>query len=124
MSSKQDLTRQFTAEEWIIHIGGIEALVRLTMDQIRFDRRREHGCRDGKKQGGDPKLVPSMNHHVSLCVSEVLRAPSGVSLLSGSFGPETARILVGLWKSKAHRPWPTSCCSCAKISRHPDAAEK
>ena len=40
MSSKQDLTRQFTAEEGIIHIGGIEALVRLTMDQIRFDRRR------------------------------------------------------------------------------------
>ena len=28
MSSKQDLTRQFTAEEGIIHIGGIEALVR------------------------------------------------------------------------------------------------
>ena len=40
MSSKQDLTKQFTAEEGIIHIGGIEALVRLTMDQIRFDRRR------------------------------------------------------------------------------------
>ncbi|ATE61296.1 indolepyruvate ferredoxin oxidoreductase family protein [Thauera sinica] len=40
MSSKQDFTRQFTAEEGVIHIGGIEALVRLTMDQIRFDRRR------------------------------------------------------------------------------------
>ena len=40
MSSKMDFTKQFTSEEGYIHIGGIEALVRLTMDQIRFDRRR------------------------------------------------------------------------------------
>ncbi|MDY0074104.1 MAG: hypothetical protein RBR77_15835, partial [Thauera sp.] len=40
MSSKQDLNKPFTAEEGIIHLGGIEALVRLTLDQIRLDRRR------------------------------------------------------------------------------------
>jgi hypothetical protein len=33
---------------------------------FRFDRRREPGCRDRKKQGSDPKLVPSMNHHAFL----------------------------------------------------------
>lgn len=40
MSSKQDFTRHFTAEQGIINLGGIEALVRLPMDQIRFDKRR------------------------------------------------------------------------------------
>ena len=40
MSSKQDLSRQLTAEEGTIDICGIEALVLLTMDQIRFDRHR------------------------------------------------------------------------------------
>jgi indolepyruvate ferredoxin oxidoreductase len=40
MSSKQDFTSHFTAEEGTIHLGGIDALVRLTLDQIRFDRRR------------------------------------------------------------------------------------
>jgi indolepyruvate ferredoxin oxidoreductase len=40
MPSKQDITSSFTKEEGVIHIGGIDALVRLTLDQIRADARR------------------------------------------------------------------------------------
>ncbi len=40
MSSKQDTTSTFMTEEGQIHIGGIDALVRLTFDQIRADKRR------------------------------------------------------------------------------------
>ncbi|MBP0594270.1 indolepyruvate ferredoxin oxidoreductase family protein [Paraburkholderia sp. LEh10] len=40
MSSKQDVTNAFTQEEGVIHVGGIDALVRLTLDQIRTDARR------------------------------------------------------------------------------------
>jgi indolepyruvate ferredoxin oxidoreductase len=40
MSSKQDITNSFTKEEGVIHLGGIDALVRLTLDQIRTDARR------------------------------------------------------------------------------------
>ena len=40
MASKQDVTNSFTREEGVIHIGGIDALVRLTLDQVRTDARR------------------------------------------------------------------------------------
>jgi indolepyruvate ferredoxin oxidoreductase len=40
MASKQDLTSLFTQEEGVIHIGGIDALVRLALDQVRTDARR------------------------------------------------------------------------------------
>src|SRR5262249_53012504 len=40
MSSKQDITNSFTQEEGVIHLGGIDALVRLTLDQVRTDARR------------------------------------------------------------------------------------
>jgi indolepyruvate ferredoxin oxidoreductase len=40
MSSKQDLTAVFTREEGEIHLGGIDAIVRLTLDQVRADARR------------------------------------------------------------------------------------
>ena len=40
MSSKQDISNSFTKEEGAIHLGGIDALVRLTLDQIRTDARR------------------------------------------------------------------------------------
>jgi len=40
MSTKQDVTNAFTREEGVIHVGGIDALVRLTLDQIRTDARR------------------------------------------------------------------------------------
>ena len=40
MSSKQDLTSVFTREEGPVHISGIDALVRLTLDQVRADARR------------------------------------------------------------------------------------
>src|SRR5215470_16885119 len=40
MSSKQDITSAFTREEGTIHIGGIDTLVRLTLDQVRADARR------------------------------------------------------------------------------------
>ncbi|WP_153162765.1 indolepyruvate ferredoxin oxidoreductase family protein [Zoogloea sp. 1C4] len=40
MSSKQDLSNTFTRETGEIHLGGIDAIVRLTLDQIRTDARR------------------------------------------------------------------------------------
>ncbi len=40
MSSKQDIGNTFTRESGEIHLGGIDALVRLTLDQVRTDARR------------------------------------------------------------------------------------
>ena len=40
MSSKQNLTTVFNKESGEIHLGGIDALVRLTLDQVRTDERR------------------------------------------------------------------------------------
>src|ERR1700730_14800987 len=45
MPSKQDVANSFTREEGVIHLGGIDALVRLTLDQVRTDARR--GVRTG-----------------------------------------------------------------------------
>jgi len=45
MSAKQDPNSPFTREEGVVHLGGIDALVRLTLDQIRTDQRR--GLRTG-----------------------------------------------------------------------------
>jgi indolepyruvate ferredoxin oxidoreductase len=44
-SSKQALTNQFTQQHGIVYLTGIEALVRLSLDQIRLDRQR--GLRTG-----------------------------------------------------------------------------
>src|SRR6202022_3064681 len=38
--AKQDVASSFTREEGVIHLGGIDALVRLTLDQVRTDARR------------------------------------------------------------------------------------
>ena len=40
MASKQDTTNAFTQETGKIHVGGIDALVRLTLDQVRMDEKR------------------------------------------------------------------------------------
>jgi len=40
MASRQDAPNSFNQEEGVIHIGGIDALVRLTLDQVRTDARR------------------------------------------------------------------------------------
>jgi indolepyruvate ferredoxin oxidoreductase len=40
MSSKQDLSNIFTQEQGSINLGGIDALVRLSLDQVRTDARR------------------------------------------------------------------------------------
>ncbi|NLH82436.1 MAG: indolepyruvate ferredoxin oxidoreductase family protein, partial [Phyllobacteriaceae bacterium] len=40
MSSKQDLSSVFSREEGPVHLSGIDALVRLTLDQVRADARR------------------------------------------------------------------------------------
>ena len=47
MASKQDVTNSFTREEGVIHIGGIDALVRLTLDQVRTHESRERVDRAG-----------------------------------------------------------------------------
>ncbi len=40
MSSKKDINNVFTQEKGSINVGGIDALVRLTLDQVRMDERR------------------------------------------------------------------------------------
>jgi indolepyruvate ferredoxin oxidoreductase len=40
MSSKQDVSNSFTQEAGVVSLGGIDALVRLTLDQVRTDGRR------------------------------------------------------------------------------------
>jgi indolepyruvate ferredoxin oxidoreductase len=40
MSSKKDISNVFTQEKGSVNIGGIDALVRLTLDQVRMDERR------------------------------------------------------------------------------------
>ncbi|WP_159691817.1 hypothetical protein, partial [Cognatazoarcus halotolerans] len=40
MSNKQDIASTFTKESGEIHLGGIDALVRLSLDQVRTDARR------------------------------------------------------------------------------------
>jgi indolepyruvate ferredoxin oxidoreductase len=40
MSSKKDTVSPFTQEEGTVNMGGIDALVRLTLDQVRADERR------------------------------------------------------------------------------------
>ena len=45
MATKQDTVNIFTQQSGTIHLGGIDALVRLTLDQIRADERR--GLRTG-----------------------------------------------------------------------------
>ena len=40
MATKQDTVNIFTQQSGTIHLGGIDALVRLTLDQIRADERR------------------------------------------------------------------------------------
>ena len=60
MASKKDVTSSFTTEEGVIHVGGIDALVRLTLDQVRTDARR--GLKTGmfvSGYRGSPVLVGS-----------------------------------------------------------------
>ncbi len=45
MSSEQDVINIFNQEEGDIHLGGIDALVRLTLDKVRTDAR--HGLNTG-----------------------------------------------------------------------------
>lgn len=40
MSSSNEKGTPFTQEEGEIHLGGIDALVRLTLDQVRTDAQR------------------------------------------------------------------------------------
>ena len=40
MSSGKQISNTFTQEEGDIHLGGIDAIVRLTLDQVRTDARR------------------------------------------------------------------------------------
>ena len=40
MTAKKEAATTFTQDEGTIHVGGIEALVRLTLDQVRTDARR------------------------------------------------------------------------------------
>ena len=40
MTAKKDTPNAFTQEEGSVNMGGIDALVRLTLDQVRADERR------------------------------------------------------------------------------------
>ena len=43
MTSDRKILNAFNQEEGTINIGGIDALVRLTLDQVRADSRRGRG---------------------------------------------------------------------------------
>ena len=115
MSSKQDLTNIFTREEGRIHLGGIDALVRLTLDQVRSD------ARDGLTTGmfvsgyrGSPvgmldaaflkqqKLLIEKNIHFVDGLNEDLAATAvwGTQMLH-TVGKQRLDGVTGLWYGKA-----------------------
>src|ERR1700730_6921644 len=80
MSSKQDLTNQYTQEDGLVFLSGIEALVRLSLDQIRTDRRR--GLRTGmfiSGYRGSP--IGMLDHHLQR--QEGLLQQNGIVFVDG-----------------------------------------
>src|SRR5215471_8654816 len=115
MSSKQDITNSFTKEEGSIHLGGIDALVRLTLDQIRTDARR--GLKTGMFVSGyrgspvgmldaaflkQQKLLLQNNIHFVDGINEDLAATAvwGTQMLH-TVGKQKFDGVTGLWYGKA-----------------------
>src|ERR1700674_5462301 len=80
MTSKQDVTNSFTREEGVIHMGGIDALVRLTLDQVRTDARR--GLKTGMFVSGY-RGSPVGMLDVALLKQQKLRLEHNITFVDG-----------------------------------------
>jgi len=115
MSAKQDPNSPFIREEGVVHLGGIDALVRLTLDQIRTDQRR--GLRTGMFVSGyrgspvgmlDAALIKRqkllLEHNIRFVdgLNEDLAATAvwGTQML-GAVGQQKFDGVTGLWYGKA-----------------------
>ncbi len=115
MASKQDVTSSFTREEGVIHMGGIDALVRLTLDQVRTDARR--GLKTGMFVSGyrgsplgmldaallrQQKLLLQNNIHFVDGINEDLAATAvwGTQMLH-AVGNKKFDGVTGMWYGKA-----------------------
>ena len=115
MSSKQDLSSIFAREEGEIHIGGIDALVRLSLDQVRTDARR--GLKTGMFVSGyrgspvgmlDAALIKQQKlllaHHIHFVdgLNEDLAATAvwGTQMLH-AVGRQKFDGVTGMWYGKA-----------------------
>jgi len=115
MSSKQDITNNFTKETGEIHLGGIDALVRLTLDQVRTDARR--GLKTGMFVSGyrgspvgmldaalikQQKLLLEKNIHFVDGLNEDLAATAvwGTQMMH-TVGKQKFDGVTGMWYGKA-----------------------
>ncbi|MDM0021501.1 indolepyruvate ferredoxin oxidoreductase family protein [Variovorax saccharolyticus] len=115
MATKKDIPNHFTQEEGSIHLGGIDALVRLTLDQVRTDARR--GLRTGMFVSGyrgspvgmlDASLIRQekllAEHHIKFVdgINEDLAATAvwGTQMLH-TVGKQKFDGVTGMWYGKA-----------------------
>jgi indolepyruvate ferredoxin oxidoreductase len=115
MSSKQDTASALTKEEGTVHLGGIEALVRVTLDQVRADARR--GLKTGMFVSGyrgspvgmldanflkNQKTLLAHNIHFVDGLNEDLAATAvwGTQMLH-TVGKQKFDGVTGLWYGKA-----------------------
>ena len=112
---KQDSPNAFTQEEGVVHLGGIDALVRLTLDQVRTDARR--GLKTGMFVSGyrgspvgmldaalikQQKLLLENNIHFVDGLNEDLAATAvwGTQMLH-TVGKQKFDGVTGMWYGKA-----------------------
>ena len=115
MSAKKETVNVFTQEEGVIHLGGIDALVRLALDQVRFDERR--GLKTGMFVSGyrgspvgmldaallkNQKTLLEKNIHFVDGLNEDLAATAvwGTQMLH-TVGRQKFDGVTGLWYGKA-----------------------
>ena len=115
MSASKEKINPFTKEEGEIHIGGIDALVRLTLDQVRTDARR--GLKTGMFVSGyrgspvgmldnallkQQKLLLQNNIHFTDGLNEDLAATAvwGTQMLH-TVGKQKFDGVTGMWYGKA-----------------------
>lgn len=115
MSSKENLTNVFNQTEGDIHLGGIDALVRLSLDQVRTDARR--GLKTGMFVSGyrgspvgmlDAALLKQqkmlLEHHIHFVdgLNEDLAATAvwGTQMLH-TVGKQKLDGVTGMWYGKA-----------------------
>ncbi|HTS23981.1 MAG TPA: indolepyruvate ferredoxin oxidoreductase family protein [Casimicrobiaceae bacterium] len=115
MSSKQDTSSSLTKEEGVIHVGGIDAVVRLSLDQVRTDARR--GLKTGMFISGyrgspvgmldaaflkQQKLLLQSNIHFVDGINEDLAATAvwGTQMLH-AVGKQKFDGVTGMWYGKA-----------------------
>ncbi len=115
MSSPENIVNSFNQEEGEIHLGGIDALVRLTLDQVRTDARR--GLKTGMFVSGyrgsplgmlDNALVKQqkllLEHNINFVdgINEDLAATAvwGTQMLH-TVGRQKFDGVTGLWYGKA-----------------------